>query len=107
MIRHRRSRSSELYTKPEVNAIIIVPTDKQALIRPIKKATELGIKVVTIDSGLDGNYHLSFIGTNNIEGGVLAAKHLASRMSSRQCDGLAHGGRGHLPRQRAEGFCKR
>ena len=68
----------EIYTKPDVDAIIIVTTDKQALLEPIKQAAELGIKVVVIDSGLDGNYHLSFIGTNNIEGGVLAAKHLAS-----------------------------
>ncbi|GAK49428.1 periplasmic binding protein/LacI transcriptional regulator [Candidatus Moduliflexus flocculans] len=68
----------ELYTKPEINAMIIVPTDKQALVEPIKKATELGIKVIVIDSGLDGHYHLSFIGTNNLEGGVLAAKRLAA-----------------------------
>lgn len=68
----------EIYTKPDVDAIIIVPTDKQALIEPIKKAAELGIKVIVIDSGLDGNFHLSFIGTNNVEGGILAAKHLAA-----------------------------
>ncbi len=68
----------EIYTKPDTDAIIIVPTDKQALIEPIKKATELGIKVVVIDSGLDGDYHRAFIGTDNKQGGVLAAKHLAS-----------------------------
>lgn len=71
----------ELYTKPEINAMIIVPTDKQALVEPIKKATELGIKVIVIDSGLDGHYHLSFIGTNNLEGGVFAAKRLAALIS--------------------------
>jgi len=95
----------ELYTKPETNAMIIVPTDKQALIEPIKKATELGIKVIVIDSGLDGNYHLSFIGTNNVEGGVLAAKHLAALINDQGKVMVLRTVQGSASTdQRAEGF---
>jgi ribose transport system substrate-binding protein len=68
----------ELFTRKQVDAIILVPTDKQALVEPVKKAVEAGIKIIVIDSGLDGNYHLSFIGTDNFQGGVLAAQHLSS-----------------------------
>lgn len=95
----------ELYTKPDVNAIIIVPTDKQALVEPVKKAVDAGIKVVVIDSGLDGDYHLSFIGTNNFEGGAMAAAHLSSLLNDqgkvivlRTVEGSAS------TDQRAEGF---
>jgi ribose transport system substrate-binding protein len=68
----------ELYTRKHMDAIILVPTDKQALLEPVKKAIGAGIKVIVIDSGLDGNYHLSFIGTDNFQGGVLAAQYLSS-----------------------------
>lgn len=70
----------ELYTKPEIEALIIVPTDKQALLALARsqKAVDLGIKVIVIDSGLDGKAHLSFIGTDNVAGGALAAQHLAA-----------------------------
>lgn len=70
----------ELYTRKQVDAIILVPTDKRALVEPVKKAVEAGIKIIVIDSGLDGNYHLSFIGTDNFQGGVMAAQHLSSLM---------------------------
>lgn len=71
----------EAYTKPEVDAIILVPCDKQRLVAPVKKATAQGIKVIVIDSGLDENYHLSFIGTDNYAAGKVAAEQLVSLLN--------------------------
>jgi ribose transport system substrate-binding protein len=73
----------ELYTRKQMDAIILVPTDEHALLEPVKKAIEAGIKVIVIDSGIDGNYHLSFIGTDNFQGGVLAAQHLSSLLGDK------------------------
>lgn len=67
-----------LYTTPGVDAIIIVPTDRTRLIEPIRKAAALGIKIIVVDSALDGRHHLNFITTDNYAGGKLAAEHLSS-----------------------------
>ena len=64
------------YTRPDVDALIIVPTDRERLLEPIRKAAALGIKIIVVDSGLDGNVHRNFIATNNFSAGKLAAKRL-------------------------------
>lgn len=66
-----------IYSRPGVDAIIIAPTDRSRLVGPIKHATALGIKVVAVDSALDGNAHVNFITTNNYAAGRLAAQHLS------------------------------
>ena len=62
------------YTRPEVNAMIVVPTDRERLLEPLQKAASLGIKIIVVDSGLAGDIHRSFITTDNTAGGKLAAK---------------------------------
>jgi len=95
----------ELYTKPEIDALIIVPTDKQALLAPIQKAVDLGIKVIVIDSGLEGKAHLSFIGTDNVAGGALAAQHLAALLKDQGNVMVLRTVQGSASTdQRAEGF---
>lgn len=66
-----------IYSRPGVDAIIIAPTDRGRLVGPIKHATALGIKVVAVDSALDGNAHVNFVTTNNYAAGRLAAQHLS------------------------------
>jgi ribose transport system substrate-binding protein len=68
----------EMYTTPEVDSIILVPTDRARLVEPVKRAVALGIKVIVVDSSLDGNAHLNFIGTDNVAAGMLAAKHMST-----------------------------
>ena len=69
-------RIVQAYTRPDVDALIIVPTDRERLLEPIRKAAALGIKIIVVDSGLDGNVHRNFIATNNFSAGKLAAKRL-------------------------------
>lgn len=67
----------QLYTKAGVDAIVIAPTDRARLVEPIKKAVAMGISVISVDSGLDGNQHVNFVTSDNQAGGQLAAKTLS------------------------------
>jgi len=69
------------------DAILIAPTDKQQLIGPLKKAHDAGIAVITVDTFIDdghyqdgdgqGDYPLSYIASDNVLGGRMAARALA------------------------------
>lgn len=72
----------QLYTKPGVDAILIAPTDRARLVESVQKAVALGIKVIAVDSGLDGNQHLNFVTSDNYAGGQLAAKTLAGLLNN-------------------------
>ena len=78
--------------KPD--AILIAPTDKQQLIAPLKAALDAGIKVITVDTfiGDTGKYQtgsgvadfpLSYVASDNVEGGRVAARALAAAIGSK------------------------
>jgi ribose transport system substrate-binding protein len=57
-----------------VDALVLAPLDSKALVNPVKEATQAGIPVVIIDSGLEaaaGKDYVSFVATNNYEGGAM------------------------------------
>jgi ribose transport system substrate-binding protein len=64
----------------KVDVLMIAACDKVALIEPLKRAYDAGIKVISVDTFIgDGNYTngpvtfpLSYIGSDNVEGGKLA-----------------------------------
>ncbi len=60
-----------------IDAIVLAPLDKNALVRPVEAAVEREIPVVIIDSDLDSEKRACFVATDNYEGGKLAAKHLS------------------------------
>lgn len=72
-----------LYSRPDVDAIIIAPTDRSRLADPVKQAVALGIKVVAVDSALDGNAHINFVTTNNYAAGKLAAQHMSGLLNGK------------------------
>lgn len=59
-----------------VDGIVIAPLDDIALVRPLKEAVAEDIPVVVIDSGIRWDGYLSFVATDNYEGGVLAANEM-------------------------------
>jgi ribose transport system substrate-binding protein len=63
-------------TKPD--AILIVPTDRTGLIAPIQDAIDAGIPVFTLDTAIDAVIALASIGSDNVEGGRIAARTLAT-----------------------------
>lgn len=70
-----------IYSKPGVDAIIIAATDRSRLVASVEKAVALGIKVVAVDSALDGKAHTNFVTTNNFAAGRLAAERLAGLLN--------------------------
>jgi ribose transport system substrate-binding protein len=73
----------QIFTKAGVDAIVIAPTDRARLVESVKDAAALGIKVIAVDSGLDGNHHTNYVTSNNIAGGQMAAKALADILSKK------------------------
>lgn len=78
--------------KPD--AILIAPTDKQQLIAPLKKAYAAGIKIITVDTFIgengqyqtgkgDADFPLSYVASDNVEGGRIAARALAKAIGEK------------------------
>ncbi len=59
-----------------VDGIVLAPLDARALVKPVEAAIAKGIAVVIIDSGLESKKIVSYIATDNYNGGVLAARRL-------------------------------
>jgi ribose transport system substrate-binding protein len=65
-------------------AAAIVPTDGQALRRPIKNLADRGIKILTVDQTLvDPSFVQTQIVTDGVAGGVLAAKEMARLLAGK------------------------
>ncbi|GCE47394.1 ribose transport system substrate-binding protein [Thermosporothrix hazakensis] len=67
------------FIERHVDALIVTPCDSQALVEPLRRAHEAGIKVLTVDAHIgDGTstngFPLTFIGSDNTAGGRLAGE---------------------------------
>lgn len=70
------------------DAILIAPTDKVQLVQPLKKADDAGIPVICVDTFIgtgvfqtgvgDADFPISYIASDNVLGGVMAARSLAA-----------------------------
>ncbi|MGQ9472906.1 MAG: ABC transporter substrate-binding protein [Candidatus Caldatribacteriaceae bacterium] len=76
----------------DIDVIITGPTSKEALIAPLKRIYDSGIEIITVDTYIgDGDYSkpseysfpLTFIGTDNFQGGVEVAHHLAEMIGKK------------------------
>ena len=61
-----------------VDAIVLAACDENALIPMVQRATDAGIPVITIDSGVASDLPLAFVATDNIAGAEMAADTLAA-----------------------------
>ncbi|MGE0790102.1 MAG: substrate-binding domain-containing protein [Sandaracinaceae bacterium] len=59
-----------------VNAIVLAPLDDTALVPVATEATREGIPVVIFDSGIEWDGRVSFVATDNFQGGALAAERM-------------------------------
>ena len=68
----------EFITK-QVDGICLAPLDSQSLVPVVEEAGEANIPVVIFDSGLEGDSsnYVTYVATDNYNGGVLAARRLA------------------------------
>lgn len=75
------------------DVLLVSPVDKQQMIGPLKEAADAGIKVITVDTYIgDGHYRtgkgdadfpLSYIASDNLEGGRVAARALAKAVGDK------------------------
>jgi ribose transport system substrate-binding protein len=68
------------FVSRKVDAIVLAPLDDTALVNPVEIAVERNIPVVIIDSGLKSEKIASFVATDNVEGGRMAARELGKAM---------------------------
>ncbi|MFO8063178.1 MAG: ribose ABC transporter substrate-binding protein RbsB [Spirochaetota bacterium] len=59
-----------------VDALLINPTDSDAVVPSVQRANEQDIPVFTIDRGSEGGEVVSHIASDNVAGGEMAAEHL-------------------------------
>jgi len=73
----------EDFVNRRVDAIVLAPSHRKALVPAATRAVSAGIPVVVIDSGLDFDRSVSFVATDNYQGGVMAARRMGERLSGR------------------------
>lgn len=73
----------EDFINSRVDGIVLAPLDDRALIRPVQEAVRENIPVVIIDSALQGDDFVSYIATDNYQGGVLSARKLGSLLGGK------------------------
>jgi len=67
----------------QVDGIALAPLNRSAQRRTVERAVEAGIPVVIFDSEVDGHAHVSFVATNNKQGGSLGAQHMIELLGGR------------------------
>lgn len=81
--REQQIQVVQSFVSSEVDGIVLAPLDARALVNPVREAAQAGIPVVIIDSGLEaeaGKDFISYVATDNYQGGVLGARRLAEKM---------------------------
>ena len=75
--REQQVQVVEGFLSQGVDGIVLAPLDDYALVRPVEEATSAGVPVTIIDSALQSDQIVSFVSTDNREGGRLAANLMA------------------------------
>lgn len=73
----------EDFVNRRVDAIVVAPSHRRALVPVASRAVREGIPIVVIDSGMDFDQAVSFIATDNYQGGVLAARRMGALLNGR------------------------
>jgi ribose transport system substrate-binding protein len=66
-----------------VDGMALAPLNNRVMRKSVERVVAAGIPVVIFDSPVDGDAHESYVGTDNVAGGALAAQHLAERLQDR------------------------
>ena len=88
-----------------LDGIALAPVDKRALVGVVERAARLGIPVAIFDSGIDTAQRISYVATNNREGGRMAARRMGEVLGGKGKVGIV----GFMPgsastMEREEGF---
>ncbi|MBI3695365.1 MAG: sugar ABC transporter substrate-binding protein [Acidobacteria bacterium] len=88
-----------------VAAIVLAPGASAQVIPPLEKAAAKGIPVIIVDTDVDWPKKITYVGTNNYEGGRLAGQYLVTEISGKAQVALITGLPGEeTHEQRKRGF---
>ena len=73
----RQIQMVDSFISRKVDGIALAPTERKALVGAVDRAAKAGIPVTIFDSGLVSENYMSFLATNNYEGGQMAGRALA------------------------------
>ena len=76
-------RIVEDFITQKVDGIVLAPTDRKALVPYIERAAKEGIPLTIFDSGADTSQYVSFVATDNYQGGVMAAERMAEILGAK------------------------
>lgn len=79
--RERQIQIVEDFIVRRISGIVIAPSDARALVPVVERAAEAGIPLAVIDSDIETKRRVSFVATDNYQGGVLAAKRMGAVLS--------------------------
>jgi ribose transport system substrate-binding protein len=71
----------ENFMTRRVSGIVLAPLDSQALVAPVANAVKSHVPVVIFDSALKSDKYVSFVATDNYQGGRLAGEHLGKLLN--------------------------
>jgi ribose transport system substrate-binding protein len=85
--------------------IVLAPVDRKALVAVVERAAREGVPVAIFDSGIDTGQRITYVATNNLESGRMAARRLGRILGGRGKVGVI----GFMPgsastMEREEGF---
>ncbi len=81
--REQQVQVVEGFLSQGVSGLVLAPLDEHALVRPVEEARRAGIPTVVIDSGLASKEIVSFVATDNVKGGELAADRMGELLGGK------------------------
>src|SRR5690606_24130334 len=77
-----------IVARGDVDYLIIAAVDREQMVAPLQAAYDAGIQIISVDTFIgDGDYvngpvtfPMTYIGSNNVEGGRIAAEALAANL---------------------------
>ncbi len=81
--REQQVQVVEGFLSQGVSGLVLAPLDEKALVRPVEEAKRAGIPTVVIDSGLASREIVSFVATDNVKGGELAADRMGTLLGGK------------------------
>ena len=81
--REKEIQIVEDFLTRKVSGIVLAPNDDKALVPVVEKVAASGIPCVIIDSAIQTDKYVSFVATDNYQGGVIAAKRMGEILAGK------------------------
>ena len=81
--RERQIQIVEDFIVQKVSGIVLAPNDSKALVPVVEKMFANNIPCAIINSGIDTDKYISFVATDNYQGGVIAARRMGKILNGK------------------------